>query len=153
MNIDIKEVISAWEKYLVTVTDWQSLTKNVDAKPSGCGPIYELPNPIDRPHEDFAIADMRDLQATEPHYHEEVEIYFILQGEGLIIVGGKEQKVGKGSVIVMPSNIAHFTIPKKDLVIAVVNTPPFNASHYFPLRESNEAVKFDKDQFDRLTQF
>ena len=111
--------------------------------------VYELANPLSRTTESFAIADMSNLAFAEPHYHPETEIYFILQGSGLVVVGGQEQQVQKGSVVVIPSNIAHFTIPEKDLVMAV-NTPPFNAADYYLLAQDNAAVKFDKTQFERL---
>ncbi len=37
-------------------------------------------------------------------------------------------------------------------VLAIVNTPPFNADHYYVLTQENEAVHFDKKQFDHYTQ-
>jgi mannose-6-phosphate isomerase-like protein (cupin superfamily) len=103
-----------------------------------------------RPDESFAIADMRSIPFAEPHYHQEEEIYFVLHGTGLIVIGGKEEQLKKGSVVVIPSNIAHFTIPHEDLVLAVVNTPPFVAEHYTVVKNTNKRVKFDKEQFDQL---
>lgn len=93
---------------------------------------------------------MSNLGFAEPHNHPETEIYFILHGSGLVVVGGQEQHVQKGSVVIIPSNIAHFTIPEKDLVMAVINTPPFKPENYYPLTQENSAVKFDKAQFERL---
>jgi len=75
-----------------------------------------------------------------------------LQGSGIVVVGGNECNVQKSSVVIIPSNIAHFTIPEKDLVMAVINTPPFNPENYYPLTQENTAVKFDKAQFERLKQ-
>lgn len=149
-EIQMTDLISAWQRYLNGVQNWENLIKDIKPKPSGCGLIYELANPLNRLNESFAIADMRNIQFAEPHYHPEIEIYFVLQGFGLIVIGGKEEFIQKDSVIVLPSNIAHFTIPKKDLVIAVVNTPPFRAENYIALKEENSKVKFDKAQFDVL---
>ncbi len=146
----IAEIVTAWAALLAGVNDWQILVKNNIPKKTGCGLVYEITNPIDRPDESFAIADMRGLQFSEPHHHPETEIYFVLQGSGLIAVGGKETLIQKGSVIVIPSNVAHFTIPEKDLVLAVVNTPPFKNENYHVLHEENAAVQFDKAQFKRL---
>ena len=147
----MNEIILAWQIYLNTVSNWKNLVNGIDPKITGCGFIYELSNPIYRPNESFAIADMSNLAFAEPHYHPETEIYFILQGSGLIVIGGQERTVQKGSVVIIPSNIAHFTIPENNLVIAVVNTPPFKPENYYPLTQENAIVKFDKQQFERLT--
>ena len=58
----------------------------IHPKPTGCGPVYELKNPIERPNESFAIADMREIQVAEPHYHPETEIYFVLEGRGRMFI-------------------------------------------------------------------
>ncbi|HSW37842.1 MAG TPA: cupin domain-containing protein [Candidatus Saccharimonadales bacterium] len=146
-------ITSAWTAYLKTISNWQDLVKGVEPKEGGCGLIYELPNPIDRPTESFAIADMRELKVAEPHYHPKgvIEIYFVLQGSGLVVVGGKGQKVAKGSTVVIPPNTAHFTIPSNDLVLAAINTPPFRPEDYIVVTETNPDVKFDKEQFERLS--
>lgn len=144
------EIALAWQSYFHTQENWQHLIKDITPRECPCGLIYELPNPIDRDNESFAIADMRNILFCEPHYHPEIEIYFIVQGSGLVVVGGQEYQAQKDSVVIIPPNIAHFTIPEKDLVMAIVNTPPFNAANYHPLSESNTAVQFDKQQFERL---
>ncbi len=152
-DIQIQKIAKKWQNFLSSLDDWQILIKNVKGHQCGCGLVYEIPNPIVAENESFAIADMSNLAFFEPHYHPETEIYFILQGSGLVVVGGQEIAVHKGSVVIIPSNIAHFTIPEKDLVMAVVNTPPFNAANYYPLTQENAAVKFDKAQFDRLIMY
>ncbi len=149
---NIKTVLGAWKPYLDGV-NWKKLIKGVAPKQTGCGPVYELPNPIDQPHESFAIADMRKLKVAEPHYHAngETEIYFVLQGSGLVVVGHEERKVKRGSVIITPPDTAHFTIPASDLVLAVINTPPFKPENYIVLTESHPNVNFDYEQFARLS--
>ncbi len=149
---EIDDVLAAWQPYIHTIDNWQSLVEGVEPKPTGCGPVYELPNPIERPHESFAIADMRELAFAEPHYHTngESEIYIVLTGLGTVVVGGKEDEVEKGSVSVTPPETAHFTIPKRDLVLAVINTPPFNANNAVSLEESDSRVGYDLDQLQRL---
>jgi mannose-6-phosphate isomerase-like protein (cupin superfamily) len=122
----------------------------IHPKPTGCGPVYELKNPIERPNESFAIADMREIQVAEPHYHPETEIYFVLEGRGRMFIRDEEQLLELGSVVVIPPNSAHFTIPGGGLVLAVVNTPPFQPEHYIPLGTSNNDVGFDKAMFDNL---
>ncbi len=115
--------------------------------------IYELGNPTNRQNEDYAIADMRHLRVAEPHYHPvgEIEIYYVLQGSGLLILGGKEQRLSKDSLVVIPPLTAHFTLADKELVLAAVNSPAFKPEGYIVLNESNKEVGFDKRQFERLT--
>lgn len=148
----MEAVVAAWMPYINSIGDWQQEVKVIKPVLTGCGPVYELPNPIDRPNESFAIADMRNLSITEPHYHpnDETEIYVVLQGLGTIVVGQKEQQVKKGSVIVTPPDTTHFTIPDSDLVLAIINTPPFKPENYVVIRETDYAVGFDQEQFKRL---
>lgn len=149
----INEVVNAWVPYLNSVQDWQQLVDSIEPKPTGCGPVYELPNPIDRPNESFAVADMRGLTTTEPHYHPngETEIYIVLQGLGLIVIGREERRIEKGSIIVTPPDTTHFTIPTRDLVLAVINTPPFKPENYVVITETNPTLGFDREQFARLS--
>lgn len=150
---DVDLVVEAWEPYIQSIDNWETLVKGVTPKDTTCGPAYELPNPIDRPNESFAIADMRDIAFAEPHYHinDETEIHFVLEGLGFTVVGGKERYVKKGDVIVTPPDTSHFTVPDKNLVIAVVNTPPFNHLNVVVNKHTDPRVGFDQEQFERFT--
>ncbi len=142
------QLIQKWQQYLNTVEDWKNLVTHTTPKECGCGLVYELPHIAACSDESFAIADMSSLFISEPHYHPELEIYFILQGTGLVVVGNTEYSVEKNSVVVIDPNIAHYTVPKKNLVMAVVNMPPFNEQNYMPLLENNPHVQFSKKRFD-----
>ena len=144
-------IADAWMRAICLIEDWSQLVKNITPKITVCGPIYEIQNLIERPHEDIAIADMRQVAVALPHYHVQDEIYFALQGSGLVVVGGEEIFIQKGSVVTIPSNTAHFTIPFDDLVLAVVCSPPYVNGCCMELTASNSAVKFSQDQFDELT--
>lgn len=146
---ELQEVITSWQSFLTQHT-WEFLIQDRQALKCGCGLVYELPNYLQRPNESFAIADMRNLDWSEPHYHIEKEVYFILQGSGLVVMGSEQRGVAKGDVIVIPSNIAHFVIPTNDLIIAVVNTPPFDINNYQAVAETNHKVGFDAEQFAML---
>ena len=139
---EIQETVDAWSDYLETVADWQQLVEGVKHKVGGCGNVYELPNPIDRPDESFAIADMRALDLAEPHKHinDETEIYFVLQGVGQISVGSEISSLYRGASIVTPPDTVHITKPRKGLVLAVVNTPPFNVENYVVVDPNERAV-------------
>src|SRR5579872_5682518 len=98
MNFEEKNrMIKTWQQYFQQLHSWEKLIVNFTPKQTGCGRVYELKNPINRPNESFAIADMRNISFADPHYHTEMEIYFILQGEGIVVVGKKEERVKKGS--------------------------------------------------------
>lgn len=146
------ELIHAWKDYLNGLEDWQTIVKGVAPKQTQCGPIYEPESPLPGRSETFAISDMRNIKVALPHYHKngETEIYFVIQGSGLTVVGGEQTQLKKGTVVVTPPNTTHFTIPKSDLVMMVINTPNFNAQNIVEPTESDPAVKFDKQQYDRL---
>ncbi len=149
--ITIALIAQVWLPYLETV-NWQELVKDVTPKITGCGLIYELDNPFDQTKNNFAIADMRDISLASPHYHTngETEIYIVLQGTGTTVVGYTEHELSKGMIVITPPNVAHFTVPNKDLVLAVLNIPDFKPENCVFLSESDPAVSFDKDQLERL---
>ncbi len=150
----IDEVVTVWKAYTDTIQDWQVLTKGVVPKDTDCGPVYELPSPIDRPNESFAIADMRDIAITGPHYHTngEVEIYIVLEGLGKVFVGGEATELKPGDVSVTPVDTVHFTVPTKGLVLAVINTPPFSPANAVSVRETDPLHGFDAKQYESLKQ-
>jgi len=138
----MREVVEVWQEYLGTAQNWQTLVENIEPKVGSCGLVYEVPNPIERPGESFAIADMRELELSEPHKHinGETEIYIVIQGVGKIAVGGDIHDLKPGVFIVTPPDTVHITLPSKDLVLAVVNTPPFELDNYVVADLSEEAV-------------
>lgn len=152
-DLTMDEIVQAWKAYTDKLTNWESLIEDVTPKQTHCGPVYEPPSPLPHRTETFAISDIRGVKVAEPHYHinGETEIYFVLQGSGLTVVGGKEIEVNKGSVVITPPNTAHFTIPKNDLVLVVINTPNFKAENVKDIHESDPNLGFDKGQYDRLT--
>lgn len=153
-NHEIEAVLAAWTPYIDSIDNWKALVDGVTPKETNCGPVYEIPNPIDRPNESFAIADMRDIEHADPHYHTngETEIYLVLSGVGKVVVGGVEAQLAPGAVSITPPDTAHYAIPIDNLVLAVINTPPFNFDNVVPVTETDASVGFDSEQFTRLTQ-
>lgn len=147
----IQETILAWQPFLATI-DWHILIQSNTPLHGGCGAIYELPNFLNRSNEDLCIADMRTITYAQPHYHPtgNTEIYFVLAGTAMVVVGEKTYNAQKGDVIIIEPNIAHFTIPDSEYVIAVVHTPPFKPENYIVVEETNLSVRFDRAQFDML---
>lgn len=150
---EIEALIEAWQQYRATMGDWQNVVAGVTPKQTYCGPVYEPRSPLDRPNESFAIADMRDIRVAEPHYHTggETETYFVISGSGLTVVGGKELKIQAGDIIVTPPETAHFTIPHENLVLLVINTPPFNPANNIHVDATKSEVAYDHEQYKRLT--
>lgn len=149
---DVNEIVQAWKQYADGLTDWKAVIAGTTPKQTQCGPVYEPPSPLPDRTETFAISDMRDVRIAKPHYHAngETEIYFVIQGTGITVVGGEEMPIQKGSVVVTPPMTAHFTIPKQDLVMIVINAPSFNAANVIDVSESDPTVRFDKAQYERL---
>ncbi len=142
-NPEITDTVAAWEAYFAIVEDWEALVAGVEPKVGGCGRVYELPNPIDSPQESFAIADMRGMEFSEPHKHSggETEIYHIIRGVGKVGVGNEIHEARPGVTIVTPPDTVHCVYsPEQDIVLAVINTPPFNAGNYVSLDETQTAV-------------
>lgn len=151
-SIEHEESIASWQKFL-NHNSWQTLIQNIDSHECGCGSVYDLPNFLNREDESFAIADMRNIHYSEPHYHSAhvTEIYFVVQGSGIVVVGNDEYSFSIGDTIVTPPLTTHYVIPDKDCVLAVVNIPEFDIQDYHVVTESNDLVKFDKELFDKLT--
>ena len=145
----ILALIAAWHQFFAE-NNWRELIQGYTPKKNGCGIIYELPNFLNRPKESCAMADMRNIAFAEPHYHPELEIYFVIEGSATIVIGTTAYQIKKGDYIVIPPNKAHFIIPDSNFIIGIINTPPFNANNYVALTESNSVVEFDYQQFKQL---
>ncbi|MBP6785483.1 MAG: cupin domain-containing protein [Verrucomicrobiales bacterium] len=59
-------------------------------------------------HQSLAEASLAPGGATERHYHRESEeIYFILEGTGLMEINGEQRTVGPGDAILIPPGEWH----------------------------------------------
>ena len=155
---EMQSVLDPWQLFFEDTPDWRALVKDIEPKRGGCGLVYELPNPLlDRQSESVAIADMSDIAYTTPHYHDngEAEIYIGLAGVGNVVIGEQAYPIERGTALVTLSGIAHYAIrdPRSSLVVAVINTPPFNPQNNIELDPtvSNPTVHFDAEQFARMT--
>src|SRR5690349_9138628 len=109
-------LLDDWQTYFESIGDWQSVVAGIEPKQTGCGLVYEADSPLDRPDESFAIADMRGVDFAQPHYHTngEVEIYFVIEGLGRVVVGYEVINVKQGSFVATPADMAHYAIPDKE---------------------------------------
>ncbi|MGC8744452.1 MAG: cupin domain-containing protein [Verrucomicrobiia bacterium] len=64
-----------------------------------------------------------DIDDAKPHFHKKiVEIYYVLEGEGEIILQGKNYKITHGSIVHIPQNVVHSAKGKmRVLVIGIPN--------------------------------
>ena len=143
-----QELIAAWQDFF-NKSHWQDLIKGYPPIHGNCGIVYELPNFLNRSNEGLAIVDMCQLDFAEPHYHPDLEVYFVLQGEAQVVVGNEKYSVKEGDVVVIPPFKAHYTIPNDECVIACINTPPYTPESYIPLKESNASVEFESSLFEK----
>ena len=79
------------------------------------------------------------------------EMQFVLEGTGTVVLGGEQLAVEPDATVIIPPNIAHFTLPD-GLVLAAINTPPFEAEDYIVLTDSDPEVHYDKAVFEAMTQ-
>ena len=59
-------------------------------------------------NQSLAEARLRPGAATTPHFHRKTEeIYFILEGQGLMYLDGQQRTVGPGDAIAIPPGAVH----------------------------------------------
>lgn len=158
LSPEIRTVIDTLQPTINAMGNWQDLVKTIEPKGTACGPVYELGLHPAHPDVSWAIADMRGVPYTHPHYHDrgEVEIYFPIQGLGQVVVGSEVIVARRGEAIVTPSGTTHYALPHGDhgLVVAVLNTPPFNPDNHVDISDldtSEPLVGYDSSLFHQLT--
>lgn len=115
-----------------------------EAKPQKrvCGKLWVLSDT-----EDFEGGNLSYLEATEPaepHYHKEInEIYFVTSGRGKIELDGTEEKLKKGTLVLIEPGTVHRIIPKKDSILKVVvfSIPSWREEDEFPVKEVKSGGK------------
>ena len=155
---ELQELASAWQEFYRN-NDYRDLMAHSKPFVEGCGIIHELKDISifrTRQHETACIVDMTKIVgATEPHFHrKEIEVYFILQGTGIVVVGKQEYLVKPGDIVYIPQYLGHFTAPTKDLILGVVNIPYFDKDDLFDLTAADEATRkavcYDHAQYLRF---
>lgn len=53
------------------------------------------------------VAEINPGGSLEPHRHAEPEIYFVVEGSGILTVNGEETPVGAGTAIYIPGDAQH----------------------------------------------
>lgn len=97
--------------------------------PSGCGYIWDLITGDYNPQTSIDYCLM-DTPSEHHKHHKAFEFYCITKGTGTVHVGSKTFKVSAGSVVQIPPNVVHYTMPDGKLEMFVVSTPPFSPADY-----------------------
>ena len=95
---------------------------------STCGWRHLL---ISRGDDDVAAwAHVVDIDGAKPHYHRRgTELYYVLEGEGSIVLDGEEQPIRKGSLVHIPPGVVHGA--KGRMRVLVVGVPDISDEDLF----------------------
>ncbi len=114
----------------------QALIRHIGEVPrerSTCGWRDRL---LSREDSDVAAwAHAVDIDGARPHYHKvATEIYYVLEGQGSILLDGEEHPIHEGSMVHIPPGIVHGAIGR--MRVLVVGIPDLNDTDlYFPDEE------------------
>ena len=102
----------------------------IKKEPSTCGYRQRL---ISQEDDNVAAwAHTVEIDGAKPHYHKlATELYYVLEGEGQIVLDGKEKKVRKGSMVHIPPGVVHGAVGK--MKVLVIGIPDIDDSDvYYP---------------------
>jgi mannose-6-phosphate isomerase-like protein (cupin superfamily) len=95
---------------------------------SACGYRYRLLSQDDK--DIAAWAHAVDIDGAKLHYHKiATELYYVLSGEGKVVLDGEEQDVRSGSMIHIPPGVVHGAIGK--MRVLVVGIPDIDDSDVY----------------------
>ena len=99
---------------------------------STCGWRHLLISRQDRESGVAAWAHAVDIDGAREHYHKRsTEIYYVLEGEGAVVLDGVEHSVRKGSIVHIPPGVVHGA--KGRVRVLVVGIPDIaDDDLYFP---------------------
>jgi quercetin dioxygenase-like cupin family protein len=95
---------------------------------SACGWRLRL---ISKEDEGAAVwAHVVDIDGAKPHYHKKsTELYYVLEGEGEIILGDKKEKINKGAIVQIPPGVVHGAVGK--MRVLVIGIPDIDEKDIF----------------------
>lgn len=77
-----------------------------------------------------AWAHAVDIDGAKPHYHQRsTELYYVLEGEGTVVLDGAENPVKKGSLVHIPPGVVHSAVGR--MRVLVVGIPDIADDDYF----------------------
>ena len=97
---------------------------------STCGWRHMLISRQDRDREVAARVHAVDIDGAREHFHKVgTEIYYVLEGEGSIVLDGVEHEIRKGSVVHIPPGVVHGA--KGRMRVLVVGIPDIGEEDLF----------------------
>jgi mannose-6-phosphate isomerase-like protein (cupin superfamily) len=101
---------------------------------SACGWRDRLISHEDAPLSPAAWAHAVDIDGAKLHYHRRsTELYYVLEGEGCVVLDGVEHAVTKGSLVHIPPGVVHGA--KGRMRVLVVGIPDIADDDYFLAEE------------------
>jgi mannose-6-phosphate isomerase-like protein (cupin superfamily) len=71
-----------------------------------------------------------DIDGARPHYHKRsTELYYVLEGDGVVLLDGEEHPVRKGSLVHIPPGVVHGA--RGRMRVLVVGIPDIAEDDYF----------------------
>lgn len=59
-----------------------------------------------------------DIDGAREHYHKQAtELYYVLEGEGVVVLNGEEHTVRKGSLVHIPPGVVHGAIGRMRVLV------------------------------------
>lgn len=108
-----------------------------------------LPFQIPKPTNDALIyqEDREYVFYDKLHQHEEIQLSFIAEGEGTLVVGDRISNYKKGDVIAIDGNLPHLfksepNPEKKSVMLTLFFTRDSFGNHFFDLEEFSEIRSF-----------
>lgn len=84
-----------------------------------------------------AWAHAVDVEVAQPHYHKiATELYYVLEGEGTVVLDGLEYPVRKGTIVHIPPGVIHSS--KGKMRVLVIGIPDISEKDYFLPQDSSD---------------
>jgi len=109
----------------------KAIVRHPDGAPrerSTCGWRYRL---LSREDADLAAwAHVVDLDGAKPHFHREAaELYYVLDGDGVITLDGIDHRIEPGSMVHIPPGVVHGA--KGRMRVLVIGIPDIREDDLF----------------------
>ena len=97
---------------------------------SACGWRHRLISREDATLEPSAWAHAVDIDGAKLHYHKRAtELYYVLEGEGTVVLDDTEHAVRPGSIVHIPPGVVHGA--KGRMRVLVIGIPDIAEDDYF----------------------
>lgn len=112
---------------------------------STCGWRHRLLSHEDAGSGLAAWAHAVDIDGARPHYHRRsTELYYVLEGEGTVVLDGVEHPVRRGSIVQIPPGVVHGA--KGRMRVLVIGIPDIAEDDLFYPDVENPSAKTAPDR-------